>query len=196
MPFQILPPFRRTIPMRHHSHASTPTPLHTTATPLAHPCHRFHATTPPLSRNRAAAPTQLRLRRCAQATPHSRTYDTTRTQPRHHTRAPTTPLAHNHPATLTHLRLRRCAPTTPLPRIRAITLAHLRLRRCAPTTPLAHDRPATLTHLRLRRCAQVHPLPSRVALAPLVFRTLFYVALRSLVCTFSTNSFKYSYKSF
>ena len=137
MPFQILPPFRRTIPMRHHPHASTPTPLHTTATPLAHPCHRFHAPTPPLSRNRAAAPTQLRLRRCAQATPHSRTYDTTRTQPPHHTHAPAPTPLRTSATTLAHLRLRRCASASPHSRIYAYAAAHLRHH--SHTTALPHS---------------------------------------------------------
>ena len=139
----------------------------------------------------------------ATAPPHSRTYSSTSTHARHHSRAPAPPLAHTYSSTSTHPRRHSRAPaphthapTPALPLMRAITLAHQPHHSHMTAPPLARIRAVTSTHLRLRRCAPAHPLPSRVALAPLVFRTLFYVALRSLVCTFSTNSFKYSYKSF
>ena len=152
---------------------------------LSFPCrHLTLAPAPTPLRTNAPTLTHLLQHFHASAPPHSRIRATTHA----------------------HLRLRRCAPTTPLSRICAYAAAHLRHhshttapslpRTCAQATLLSRTYDTTLAHLRLRRCAQAHPLPSRVAFAPSVFRTLFYVALRSSVCTFSTNSFKYSYKSF
>ena len=93
MPFQILPPFRRAIPMRHHTHASAPSHSRICDITLAHLRHHSHASAPTPLRTCAYAAAHLRLRRCASATPLAHNRPIAPTHRRHHTRAPApTPL--------------------------------------------------------------------------------------------------------